>query len=80
MKRSIYNSLFALQTIIDDNKDHRKDTYILLADAEKCSFILWLNDACNEQNKIGFPEEVELIREMNTKAIVAIDTSVGCTN
>ena len=42
---------------------------------------LWLNDACNELSKIGFPEEeVDLIRKMSSKAIVAIDTPVGCTN
>ena len=41
---------------------------------------MWLNDACNELNNIGFPEEVELIRKMNSKAIVTIDTPVGYTN
>ena len=80
-KISIYDNLFTLQAIIDDNKNHRKGTYILFADVEKCFDRLWLNGACNELNKIGIPEkEVELIKKMNSKVIVAIDTPVGCTN
>ena len=78
-KRSIYDNLFTLQAIIDDNEDHKKDTLILFADAEKCFDRLWLNDACNKLNKILFLE-VELIRKMDSKAIVAIDTPVGCTD
>ena len=57
-----------------------KDTNILFADAEKCFDRLWLSDECNELRKIWFPEEVELIRKMNSKAIVTIDTQVGYTN
>ena len=53
----------------------------MLADVEKCFVRLWLNDACNDLNKIVFPkEEIELIRKMNSKAIVAIDTPVRYTN
>ena len=62
-KRSIHDNLFTLQAIIDDNKNHKKDTYILFKDAEKCFDTLWLNDTCNELNKIWFSEEVELINE-----------------
>ena len=80
VKGSIYDNLFTLQAIIDDNINHRKDTYILFADAEKCFDGLWLSDACNELGKIGFPEEDELIRKMNSKAIVTFDTPVGFTN
>ena len=48
---------------------------------KKCFDELWLNDTCNELFKIGFPtKKVELIRKMNSKAIVAIDTPVGYTN
>ena len=79
-KRSIYDNLFTLQAIIEDNKNDKKDTYILFADAEKCLDRLLLNDACNELKKNGFPEEVQLIRKMNSKTIVAIDTPVGYTN
>ena len=80
-KRSIDDNLFTLKAIIDYNKNHKKDTYILFADAETCFDRLWLNDACNELSKIGFPEEeVEFIRKMNSEAIVAIDTPVGYTN
>ena len=32
-KRSIYDNLLTLQAIIDNNKNHKKDTYILCADA-----------------------------------------------
>ena len=78
-KRSIYDKLLTLQTIIDDNKNHKKDTYILIADAEKCLDRLWLDDACNEISEIRFTE-VELIIKVNSKAIVAIDTPVGYTN
>ena len=79
-KRSIYDNLFRLQAIIDYKKNYKKDTYILFADAEKCFDRLWLNDACIELSKSWFPEEVKLIRKMNSKAIVAIDNPVGCTN
>ena len=54
-KRSIYDNLFTLLAIIDDNKDLTKGTYILFAYAEKCFDRLWLNDTCKELNKIGFP-------------------------
>ena len=79
-KRNIYDNLFTLQAVIDDNKDHKKDTYILFANTEKCFGRLCLNDACNELNKIVFHEEDELIRKMNSNLIVAIDTPVGYTN
>ena len=80
-KISIYGNLLPLQAIIYDNKDHRQDTFIPLANAARCFDGLWLNDARNELNKIGFPEEeVKLIIKMNSKAIVAIDTMVGYTD
>ena len=44
-EKSIYDNLFTLLTIIDDNKNHKKNTYILFADAEKCFDRLWLSDA-----------------------------------
>ena len=47
---------------------------------QKCLDRLWLNDTCNELNKTEFPEEVELIRKMNSEAIATIDTPVGYTN
>ena len=37
-------------------------------------------NASNKLSKIRFPEEAELIRKMNSKAIVKIDTPVGYTN
>ena len=78
---SEHDNLSTLQAIIDDNKNHRKDTYSLFTDTEKCFDRLWLNDACNELNKIGLPEkEVELLRKMNSKAIATIDNQVGYTN
>ena len=45
-KRSIYDNLFTLQAITDDNENHNKDTCILFADAKKCFDSLWLYDAC----------------------------------
>ena len=33
-KRSIYDNLYTLQSIIDDDKNHKKDTYILFANAK----------------------------------------------
>ena len=79
-KRSIYDNLFTLQAIIDYNANRKKDTYILFVDAKICFDRLWLNDASNELNKIWLPEEVELIRNMNSCAIVTSDTPVGYTN
>ena len=64
----MHDNLFTLQAIIDDNKNNKKDTYVLLADAKKCFDRLWLNDACNELSKIGFPEgKIELLIKMNSK-------------
>ena len=57
-KRSAYDNLSTLQAIIDDNKNHKKNTYILSADTEKCFDKMRLNDACNELSNIGFPEEL----------------------
>ena len=48
-KRSIDDNLFTLQAIIDDNKNHMRDTYIQFVDAEN-ALIDWLNDACNKLN------------------------------
>ena len=51
-----------------------------VCDAEKCFGRQWLKNAYNDVNKIGFPEEVELIRKINSKVIAAIDTPVGYPN
>ena len=75
--RSIYDNLYTLQAIRDDNENHKRDTYILFADAEKYFDRLWLDDTCNELSKIGFPEEVELIKKMSSNEIVTTDTAVG---
>ena len=54
---------------------------MLFAYSEKCLDRLWLNDTCYELIKMAYPSEIlELIRRMNSKAILAIHSQVGHTS
>ena len=61
-ERSTKGNWLALMAIIEGNKDMKRDTYILFADAEKCFDKLWLQDCLVDLHKAGMRErEVETI-------------------
>ena len=66
--------------VMEENKRLGKDTYLIFADAEKCFDKLWLEDCLVRMNEAGMRErEVELLRSLNEKATIVIDTPSGMT-
>ena len=51
--RSSMDNWFMLMTIIDNNRRLKKDTYVVMADAEKCFDKLWLEDCLVDLKECG---------------------------
>lgn len=79
-ERSTKDNWIAIMAAMEGNKERKKDTYILFADAEKCFDKLWLQDCLVDLHGAGMRErEVEMIYNMNRKARMTIDTPHGKT-
>ena len=71
---------FILRAVIDNNKRLRRNTYILMADAEKCFDRLWLQDCLVDMKEAGMRErEIQMIYSLNKRAEIKIQTPVGET-
>lgn len=69
-----------LMAIMDNNRRLKKNTYILMVDAEKCFDKLWLQDCLIDMRDAGMREkEIKLIYEMNKEARIVVDTPAGLT-
>ena len=66
--------------IMDNNRRMKKNTYLVMADAEKCFDRLWLKDCLVHIHEAGMRgREVNLIQEMNKRAMIVVDTLAGQT-
>ena len=77
---STADNWIALMAVIDNNKRMKQNTYILLADAEKCFDKLWLEDCLVDMYESGVrAREVCLLHDMNKQAKIVIETPNGLT-
>eukprot|EP00112_Aurelia_sp_Birch-Aquarium-sp1_P012703 Seg2675.2 transcript_id=Seg2675.2/GoldUCD/mRNA.D3Y31 product="RNA-directed DNA polymerase from mobile element jockey" protein_id=Seg2675.2/GoldUCD/D3Y31 len=78
--RSTKDNWIIMTAIIDINKELKKKTYAIFADAEKCFDKLWLEDSLVQMNRSGIRErEVTMIRAMNSEARIVVETPSGYT-
>jgi hypothetical protein len=70
-----------LRAIIDRNRELKKKTYTIFADAEKCFDKLWLEDSLVQMNRCGIRErEITTLKAMNKKATIIVETPSGNKN
>ena len=63
--------------IMDNNRWLNKNTYVIMADAEKCFDKLCLKDCLVDLRESGLRErEVDLIYQMKREAKIVVDTPV----
>ena len=79
--RSTKENWIIMMAIIDRNKELKKNTYAIFADAEKCFDKLWLEDSLVQMNRSGLRErEVTMIQAMNREAKIVVETPSGDTD
>ena len=67
-----------LRAIIDNDRRLRRNTYIRMADAEKCFDKLWLKDCLVDMKEAGMRErEIQMLYSLNKRAEITIQTPVG---
>ena len=78
--RSSMDNWFLLMAIMEKNKRCNKDTYVIMADAEKCFDKLWLEDCLVDLRESGVREkEIIMIYNLNRKSRIEITTPFGKT-
>ena len=79
-RMSTCDNWITLMAVMDNNRRLKRNTYIILAGAEKCFDKLWLDDCPINLKNAGMREkEISLIYEMNKKAKIEIETPTGKT-
>ena len=74
------DNLFVFQAAIDYYRYIGRDLFTIIIDAEKCFDKLWLEDCFNELYKKGMnAAELQIIRKMNQKTEVTVETQYGLT-
>ena len=69
-----------LRAIINNNRRLRKNTYMIMADAEKCFDKLWLQHCLVDMKEAGMIErEIQMLYNLNKRAEIKIQTPVGET-
>ena len=78
--RAPIDNTFLINSIIEQNNYLKKNTYLVLTDAEKCFDKLWLDDGIYELWRCGTDiRDCMMIRKLNEKAEVVVRTPVGNT-
>ena len=79
-ERSAMDNLIIMNTIIENQRTQKLNTFMFFADAVKCSDKLWLNDCLLEMYNLGYdPNTLKIFYEMNKETDIIIRTSVGNT-
>ena len=79
--RSPIDNVMTAIAIIEQNKYMKKNTYLVLTDAEKCFDKLWLQDGIFELWRCGTDvRDCQMIKRLNEKAEIVVKTPVGDTN
>ena len=78
--RSTINNIIIINAMIEKQRQSHKNTYLFFADAEKCFDKLWLKDCLIDMEEIGYNRnDIKILYEMNKKAEIIVDTTVGQT-
>ena len=78
--KSTKDNIIIINVIIEKQRRNHKNTYLFFADAEKCFDKLWLKVCLTEMEEIGYNRnDTKLLYEMNKKAEIIVDTTVGQT-
>ena len=78
--RSAMDNIIIINAIIEKQRQSHKNTYLFFADAEKCFDKLWLKDCLIDMEEIGYNRnDIKILYEMNKKAEIIVDTTVGQT-
>ena len=80
-ERSVMDNLIIMNTITENQRAQKLNTYIFFADAVKCFDKLWLKDCVLEMYNLGYhPNTLKILHEMNKEADIIIRTPVGNTD
>ena len=77
-ERSAMDNLIIMNSIIENQRAQKLNTYMFFADAVKCFDKLWLKDCLLEMYNLGYdPNTIKNLYEMNKETDVIIKTPVG---
>ena len=80
-ERSAMDNLIIMNTIIENQRAQKLNTYMFFADAVKCFDKLWLKDCLLEIYNLGYdPNTLKILYEMSKETDVIIKTPVGNTD
>ena len=80
-ERSAMDNLIIVNTIIENQRAQKLNTYMFFADAVKCFDKLWLKDCLLEMYNLGYdPSKIRILYEMSKETDVIIRTPVGNTD
>ena len=80
-ERSGIDNFIIMNTIIENQRAQKLNTYILFADAVKWFDKLWLKDCLLEMYNLGYdPNTLKILYEMNKETDIIIRTPVGDTD
>ena len=78
--RSAMDNLIIMNTIIENQRAQKLNTYMFFADAVKCFNKLWLKDCLLEMYNLGYdPNTLKILHEMNKETNIIVRTPVGNT-
>ena len=70
--------LIIMNTIVENQRAQKLDTYTFLADPIKCFDKLWLKDCLLEMYNLGYdPNTLKILHEINRETDIIIRTPVG---
>ena len=74
------DNIIIISSIIAENKEKKRPTYLFFGDAEKCFDKLWLKDCVLELARLGVPAvDALMLFKMNNGANIIIKTPLGNT-
>ena len=80
-KRSAMDNLVIMNTIIENQRAQKLNTYMFFADAVKCFGKLWLQDCLLKVYNLDYdPNTLKILYEMNKETVIIIRTPVGNTD
>ena len=80
-EKSAMDNLIIMNTIIENQRAQKLNTYMFFADAVKCFEKLWLRDCLLEMYNLGYdPNTLKIPYEINKETDVIIKTPVGNTD
>ena len=77
-QRSTIDNILIVSSIIEKRRQKKQNTYLMCADAVKCSDKLWLKDSLIEMKELGYgSNDIKVLYEMYKKKDIKIETPCG---